>query len=86
MTQILDDMRRVLRSRRAGTVESRRCVQSSRAEMMVDDAWIGITYDVSLEKQKVVVKGDVKYDYVLERIKKTGKEVGFVAAGVLFLC
>ena len=54
--------------------------------MMVDDAWIGITYDVSLEKQKVVVKGDVKYDYVLERIKKTGKEVGFVAAGVLFLC
>ncbi|KAN0076857.1 hypothetical protein V8E55_010712 [Tylopilus felleus] len=35
----------------------------------------GITYDVSLEKQTVVVKGDVPYEDVLEKIKKTGKEV-----------
>ncbi|KAG8217912.1 L-methionine transporter, partial [Butyriboletus roseoflavus] len=35
----------------------------------------GITYDVSLEKQKVVVKGDVPYATVFEKIKKTGKEV-----------
>ncbi|KAG6370099.1 copper chaperone taha [Boletus reticuloceps] len=37
----------------------------------------GITYDVSLEKQEVKVKvtGDVSYDEVLGKIKKTGKEV-----------
>ncbi|KAG9318882.1 copper chaperone taha [Chiua virens] len=35
----------------------------------------GITYDVNLENQKVVVTGDVAYDDVLEKIKKTGKEV-----------
>jgi len=35
----------------------------------------GITYDVNLEKQTVVVKGDVPYDVVHEKIKKTGKEV-----------
>jgi copper chaperone len=28
-----------------------------------------------LEKQEVVVKGPVDYDTVLEKIKKTGKEV-----------
>lgn len=38
----------------------------------------GITYDVSLEKQTVVVKGDVPYEDVLEKIKKTGKEVSRV--------
>lgn len=32
------------------------------------------TYEVSLEKQEVVVKGPVDYDTVLEKIKKTGKE------------
>ncbi|CCM02379.1 uncharacterized protein FIBRA_04474 [Fibroporia radiculosa] len=36
----------------------------------------GVTsYDVSLEKQEVVVKGTIAYDALLEKIKKTGKEV-----------
>ncbi|KAG2020213.1 Cytosolic copper metallochaperone [Coprinopsis cinerea AmutBmut pab1-1] len=36
----------------------------------------GVTsFDVSLEKQEVVVKGTLPYDDVLARIKKTGKEV-----------
>lgn len=33
------------------------------------------SFDVSLEKQEVIVKGTAEYDYVLEKIKKTGKEV-----------
>ena len=33
------------------------------------------SYDVSLEKQEVIVKGTVPYETVLEKIKKTGKEV-----------
>ena len=33
------------------------------------------SYDISLEKQEVIVKGTVPYDDVLEKIKKTGKEV-----------
>ena len=33
------------------------------------------TYDVSLEKQEVLVKGTIDYDTLLEKIKKTGKEV-----------
>ncbi|EPQ31173.1 uncharacterized protein PFL1_01361 [Pseudozyma flocculosa PF-1] len=32
-------------------------------------------FDVSLEKQTVVVKGTAPYETVLEKIKKTGKEV-----------
>ena len=40
---------------------------------------------MSLEKQKVVVEGDVPYETVLEKIKKTGKEVGVVVAWVLRL-
>ncbi|KAH7889239.1 copper chaperone [Phlebopus sp. FC_14] len=36
----------------------------------------GITYDVRLDKQEVEVTGGVPYDTVLEKIKKTGKEVG----------
>lgn len=37
---------------------------------------LGISsYDVSLEKQEVVVRGPAEYDYILEKIKKTGKEV-----------
>lgn len=37
---------------------------------------IGVTsYDVSLEKQEVVVSGTIPYDDVLAKIKKTGKEV-----------
>ncbi|PCH38053.1 copper ion chaperone, partial [Wolfiporia cocos MD-104 SS10] len=36
----------------------------------------GVTsYDVSLEKQEVIVKGTIPYDTLLEKIKKTGKEV-----------
>lgn len=33
------------------------------------------SFDVSLEKQKAFVKGTADYDTVLEKIKKTGKEV-----------
>ncbi|KDN47548.1 putative ATX1-antioxidant protein and metal homeostasis factor [Tilletiaria anomala UBC 951] len=33
------------------------------------------SFDVSLEKQSVVVKGTAPYETVLEKIKKTGKEV-----------
>ncbi|KAI0288376.1 hypothetical protein BC826DRAFT_1038798 [Russula brevipes] len=33
------------------------------------------SYDVSLEKQEVLVTGTIPYDDVLEVIKKTGKEV-----------
>ncbi|PWN37663.1 heavy metal transport/detoxification protein [Meira miltonrushii] len=33
------------------------------------------TFDVSLENQLVTVKGTAPYDTVLEKIKKTGKEV-----------
>ena len=36
---------------------------------------------MNLEEQTVVVKGDVAYDVVLEKIKKTGKEVGCVVGG-----
>lgn len=32
-------------------------------------------YDVSLEKQEVLVTGTIPYDDLLARIKKTGKEV-----------
>lgn len=32
-------------------------------------------FDVSLDTQTVVVKGTAPYDTVLEKIKKTGKEV-----------
>lgn len=33
------------------------------------------TFDVSLEKQLVTVKGTAPYEKVLEKIQKTGKEV-----------
>ncbi|KAJ1019070.1 hypothetical protein NDA18_006221 [Ustilago nuda] len=33
------------------------------------------SFDVSLENQTVVVKGSAPYQTVLEKIKKTGKEV-----------
>ncbi|EIN07322.1 copper chaperone taha [Punctularia strigosozonata HHB-11173 SS5] len=33
------------------------------------------SYDVSLEKQEVLVTGTIPYDDLLEKIKKTGKEV-----------
>lgn len=33
------------------------------------------SYDISLEKQEVVVKATVPYETVLEKISKTGKEV-----------
>ncbi len=37
------------------------------------------SYDISLEKQEVVVKGTIGYDTLLEKIKKTGKEVSWVS-------
>jgi hypothetical protein len=37
---------------------------------------VGVTfYEVSLEKQEVIVKATVPYETVLEKISKTGKEV-----------
>lgn len=33
------------------------------------------SFNVSLEKQSVVVRGSAPYETVLEKIKKTGKEV-----------
>jgi len=36
----------------------------------------GVTsYEVSLEKQEVIVKGSTDYNTVYETIKKTGKEI-----------
>jgi len=33
------------------------------------------SFDVNLDNQEVVVKGPASYDYVYEKIKKTGKEI-----------
>ena len=33
------------------------------------------SYDISLEKQEVLVKGTIEYDTLREKIAKTGKEV-----------
>ncbi|EPQ58712.1 hypothetical protein GLOTRDRAFT_98891 [Gloeophyllum trabeum ATCC 11539] len=33
------------------------------------------SYDISLEKQEVIVKGTIPYDDLLAKIQKTGKEV-----------
>ncbi|KAI0344294.1 copper chaperone taha, partial [Trametopsis cervina] len=33
------------------------------------------SFDVSLDKQEVLVTGTIPYDTLLEKIKKTGKEV-----------
>jgi len=33
------------------------------------------SFDVSLEKQEVIVRGPIGYDDLLAKIKKTGKEV-----------
>jgi len=33
------------------------------------------SFEISLDKQEVIVKGTAPYDTVLEKIKKTGKEV-----------
>ncbi|EPT06174.1 hypothetical protein FOMPIDRAFT_1109992 [Fomitopsis schrenkii] len=43
------------------------------------------SYDVSLEKQEVVVKGSIPYDTLLEKIKKTGKEVRMAASSIVSL-
>jgi len=38
--------------------------------------WTGVSsFDVSLDKQEVTVEATIPYDDVLEKIKKTGKEV-----------
>lgn len=46
-------------------------------EFETSDSWnAGVSsFDVSLEKQEVIVKGTVPYEDVLAKIKKTGKEV-----------
>ncbi|KAF9533017.1 hypothetical protein CPB83DRAFT_758798, partial [Crepidotus variabilis] len=36
-------------------------------------------YDVNLEKQEVLVTGTIPYDALLEKIKKTGKEVSLLS-------
>lgn len=33
------------------------------------------SYDISLEKQEVIVNTSIDYDTILAKIKKTGKEV-----------
>ncbi|KAL0946859.1 hypothetical protein HGRIS_013026 [Hohenbuehelia grisea] len=33
------------------------------------------SYDISLEKQEVIVKGSIPYEELLAKIQKTGKEV-----------
>ncbi len=35
-------------------------------------------FDVSLEKQEVLVNGPISYDDLLDKIKKTGKEVRYL--------
>ncbi|KAH9842613.1 copper chaperone taha [Rhodofomes roseus] len=47
-----------------------RALKKAKADGQEIDSW-----DISLEKQEVIVKGAVPYDTVLEKIKKTGKEV-----------
>ncbi|KII88472.1 hypothetical protein PLICRDRAFT_110679, partial [Plicaturopsis crispa FD-325 SS-3] len=45
----------------------------------------GVTsYDISLEKQEVLVNGTIAYDDLLAKIKKTGKEVRNVPSCILF--
>lgn len=45
---------------------------------------IGVeSYEVSLEKQEVLVNGTIEYDALLEKIKKTGKEV---CLGLVLTC
>lgn len=43
-------------------------------------------YDVSLEKQQVLVTGTIPYDDLLEKIKKTGKEVSISLSFVVSIC
>ncbi len=52
-------------------------VSRHRSHTLLLFAWMqGVdSYDVSLESQSVVVRGSAPFDTVLEKIKKTGKEV-----------
>lgn len=43
-------------------------------------------FDVSLEKQEVIVKGDILYDDLEARIKKTGKQVSSLSNLCIFRC
>lgn len=58
-------------------VSCRRSVTPS-SDLIMEPAGIS-SYDISLEKQEVVVKGTIGYDTLLEKIKKTGKEVSWVS-------
>jgi hypothetical protein len=40
------------------------------------------SFDVSLEKQEVLVKSELGYDTILEKLKKTGKEVSCALSGI----
>ncbi|GAC75787.1 copper chaperone [Moesziomyces antarcticus T-34] len=55
----------------------RPCRLDTRSHALLPFAWMqGVdSYDVSLESQSVVVRGSAPFDTVLEKIKKTGKEV-----------
>ena len=77
-----DDLWRLFRCYRARPEEDRRYV------VYCHVAWVAVhirllagisSYDVSLEKQEVLVKGTIDYDVLLEKIKKTGKEVSCCA-------
>ena len=73
-----DDLWRLFRCYRARPEEDRRYVVYRVVAPITahSQLFVGISsYDVSLEKQEVLVKGTIGYDDLLEKIKKTGKEV-----------
>jgi hypothetical protein len=76
-----DDLRRLHRRDRAHPQEGARYVlcaplRARRPEPAAADTGAGVdSYEVSLEKQEVLVKGTIPYDDLLEKIKKSGKEV-----------
>ena len=79
----LDDLWRLLwcRYARSGAREDerQRCVHHDPAAEGDANVGLGVSsYDVSLEKQEVLVTGDIAYDDLLAMIKKTGKEVSAV--------
>lgn len=78
-----DDLRWLLRCGRARPQEDGRYVTELYLYRRVLDrcyfCCTGVSeYTVSLEEQLVTVKGSIGYDELLEKIKKTGKEVSAV--------
>lgn len=77
-----DDLRWLLRCRRARPQEDGRyviyiCTGGGFKGCYFCCAGVS-EYTVSLEEQLVTVKGSIGYDELLEKIKKTGKEVSAV--------